>query len=142
MLGPPPMGKSSLPPLKPVFGVSLEDLYARDGTAVPFLVYQCFQAVELFGLDMEGIYRLSGSATHIQHMKAVFDNGKLEWVFPVIETNTQYSDSSKVDFTNPENFYHDVNSVAGLVKLFFRDLPDPLFTSQYYSSFVEAARKS
>ncbi|KAJ5162354.1 hypothetical protein N7492_007746 [Penicillium capsulatum] len=126
MAGPPPMEKglsSNLPPLKPVFGVSLEELYARDGTAVPFLVYQCFQAVELFGLDMEGIYRLSGSANHISHMKAVFDN-----------------DSSQVDFTNPENFYHDVNSVAGLVKQFFRDLPDPLFTSQYYTQFVDAAR--
>lgn len=70
--------QSNLPPLKPVFGVSLNDLYARDGTAVPLTVYQCFQAVELFGLDMEGIYRLSGSANHISHMKAVFDNGKLD----------------------------------------------------------------
>jgi hypothetical protein len=74
------MEKGSLPPLKPVFGVPLEELYARDGTAVPFLVYQCFQAVELFGLNMEGIYRLSGSANHISHMKAVFDNGKLSKV--------------------------------------------------------------
>ncbi|KAJ5555580.1 hypothetical protein N7535_008015 [Penicillium sp. DV-2018c] len=126
MAGPPPMDKNfqtNLPPLKPVFGVSLNDLYARDGTAVPFIVYQCFQAVELFGLDMEGIYRLSGSANHINHMKALFDN-----------------DSSQVDFTNPENFYHDVNSVAGLVKQFFRDLPDPLFTNQYYHQFIEAAR--
>lgn len=70
--------QSNLPPLKPVFGVSLNDLYARDGTAVPLIVYQCFQAVELFGLDMEGIYRLSGSANHINHMKAVFGNGKLD----------------------------------------------------------------
>ncbi|OGM45952.1 Rho GTPase activator (Rgd1) [Aspergillus bombycis] len=112
-----------LPPLKPVFGVSLEDLYLRDGTAVPMIVYQCFQAIELFGLDMEGIYRLSGSANHINQMKQLFDN-----------------DSSQVDFTNPENFYHDVNSVAGLLKQFFRDLPDPLFTSQSYSDFINAAR--
>lgn len=79
MAGPPPSAgpPSNLPPpLKPVFGVSLEDLYVRDGTAVPFLVYQCFQAIELFGLDMEGIYRLSGSANHIAHMKALFDNGE------------------------------------------------------------------
>ncbi|PYH98736.1 RhoGAP-domain-containing protein [Aspergillus ellipticus CBS 707.79] len=113
----------NLPPLKPVFGLSLDELYMRDGTAVPMIVYQCFQAIEIFGLDMEGIYRLSGSATHISHMKALFDN-----------------DSSQVDFTNPESFYHDVNSVAGLLKQFFRDLPDPLFTSQYYSDFVNAAR--
>lgn len=80
MAGPPPMDRAtlqaSLPPLKPVFGVSLNDLYTRDGTAVPFIVYQCFQAVELFGLETEGIYRLSGSANHINHMKAVFDNGQ------------------------------------------------------------------
>lgn len=79
MTGPPPMEKggyqTNLPPLKPVFGVSLEELYVRDGTAVPLLVYQCFQAVELFGLEVEGIYRLSGSANHISHLKAVFDNG-------------------------------------------------------------------
>ena len=49
-------------------------------------------------------------------------------------------DSSQVDFTNPENFYHDVNSVAGLLKQFFRDLPDPLFTSQFYADFVNSAR--
>ncbi|KAL6233551.1 hypothetical protein BDW75DRAFT_251934 [Aspergillus navahoensis] len=113
----------NLPPLKPVFGLSLDELYARDGTAVPMIVYQCFQAVELFGLDVEGIYRLSGSATHINQMKALFDN-----------------DSSQVDFTNPESFNHDVNSVAGLLKQFFRELPDPLFTSQAYSSFIDAAR--
>jgi hypothetical protein len=31
--------------------------------------------------------------------------------------------------------------VAGLVKQFFRDLPEPLFTSQFYSQFIDAARK-
>ncbi|KAJ5864425.1 uncharacterized protein N7529_006341 [Penicillium soppii] len=133
--------QANLPPLKPVFGVSLNDLYARDGTAVPFIVYQCFQAVELFGLDMEGIYRLSGSATHISHMKAVFDNGESDFSRTMdISLTLILLDSSQVDFTNPENFYHDVNSVAGLAKQFFRDLPDPLFTSQFYHQFIDAAR--
>lgn len=50
------------------------------------------------------------------------------------------TDSSQVDYTNPESFHHDVNSVAGVLKQFFRDLPDPLFTSAAYSSFIEAAR--
>lgn len=124
--GPPPgpPHQPELPPLKPVFGLSLDDLYRRDGTAIPMVVYQCIQAVELFGLNVEGIYRLSGNATHVSRMKALFDN-----------------DSSKVDFTNPENFYHDVNSVAGLLKQFFRDLPDPLFTNERYNDFIAAARK-
>ncbi|KAF7717273.1 Uncharacterized protein PECH_007551 [Penicillium ucsense] len=116
-------GAPNLPALNPVFGVSLNDLYDRDLTAVPLIVYQCFQAVELFGLETEGIYRLSGSANHINHLKALFDN-----------------DASSVDFTSPEHFFHDVNSVAGLVKQFFRELPDPLFTSEYYSDFIDAAR--
>jgi Rho GTPase-activating protein RGD1 len=44
-----------------------------------------------------------------------------------------------VDFRNPENFFHDVNSVAGLLKQFFRDLPDPLLTAEHYAGFIEAA---
>ncbi|EEA19600.1 Rho GTPase-activating protein [Talaromyces marneffei ATCC 18224] len=123
MMQPPNGFSNNLPPVRPVFGLSLEDLFRRDGTAVPVIVYQCIQAVEMFGLDMEGIYRQSGSANHINHMKAAFDN-----------------DSSKVDFTNPESFFHDVNSVAGLLKQFFRELPDPLFTRQFYNDFINAAR--
>jgi hypothetical protein len=45
-----------------------------------------------------------------------------------------------LDFRNPENFFHDVNSVAGLLKQFLRDLPDPILTSENYSGFIEAAK--
>ncbi|KAI9829420.1 MAG: hypothetical protein M1819_006357 [Sarea resinae] len=114
---------SDLPPLKPVFGVSLDELYRRDSSAVPMIVYQCLQAIDLFGLEMEGIYRLSGTASHIAKLKSMFDN-----------------DSSQVDFRNPESFFHDVNSVAGLLKQFFRDLPDPLLTAEHYVEFINAAR--
>ncbi|KAL8953967.1 MAG: hypothetical protein Q9222_000177 [Ikaeria aurantiellina] len=110
------------PPLRPVFGVSLDDLLARDGSAIPLVVYQCLQAVDLFGLDVEGIYRLSGSAMHLTKLRALFDN-----------------DASQIDFRNPENFFHDVNSVAGLLKQFFRDLPDPLLTHEHFQAFLEVA---
>ena len=66
---------SSLPALRPVFGLSLEDLLKRDGSAIPLVVYQCIQAVDLYGLEVEGIYRVSGSSTHVNRLKAVFDNG-------------------------------------------------------------------
>ena len=65
------------PPSRPVFGVSLDDLLRRDGSAIPLVVYQCLQAVDLFGLDVEGIYRLSGSAVHVAKLRAIFDNGEL-----------------------------------------------------------------
>ena len=68
--------RPSLPPLKPVFGVSLDELFRRDSSAVPMIVYKCVQAVDLFGLDFEGIYRTSGSAPHIMEMRAMFDNGE------------------------------------------------------------------
>ena len=79
----PPPGHGLLPsgppapsaPVKPVFGVPLSVLYERDGLAVPMVVYQCMQAVDMFGLGLEGIYRQSGSMNHIQKLKNMFDNG-------------------------------------------------------------------
>lgn len=115
---------NELPPLKPVFGVSLEEMLQRDGSAIPLIVYQSLQAVDLFGLRVEGIYRASGSAVHVSKLRAIFNH-----------------DSSQVDFRNPEHFFHDVNSVAGLLKTFFRELPDPLLTREKYVEFIEAARE-
>lgn len=66
------------PPVNPVFGITLEDLFHRDGSPVPMVVYQCIQAVDLFGLEVEGIYRIPGTSSHIQRMKALFDSGKLD----------------------------------------------------------------
>ncbi|KAL7947922.1 hypothetical protein V8C42DRAFT_269315 [Trichoderma barbatum] len=121
--GPPVLGVSA--GSKPVFGVHLGRLYERDGLAVPMVVYQCIQAVDLFGLGVEGIYRQSGSLNHINRLKTMFDSE---------------SQAQALDFRNPENFFHDVNSVTGLLKQFFRDLPDPLFTTEYHSSFINAAK--
>lgn len=42
--------RPQLAPLKPVFGVSLDELFHRDSTAVPMIVYQCVQAVISLGL--------------------------------------------------------------------------------------------
>ncbi|ROW13907.1 hypothetical protein VPNG_03598 [Cytospora leucostoma] len=87
--------------------------------------YEKHPAVDLFGLTVEGIYRLSGSLPSVNKLKSMFD------------TDTE---SPHLDFRNPENFFHDVNSVAGLLKQFFRDLPDPLLTRQHYAAFIEAAK--
>ena len=60
---------------KQVFGIPLMRLYERDSLAVPMVVYQCIQAVDLYGLAVEGIYRLSGSQTHVNKLKSLFDTG-------------------------------------------------------------------
>ncbi|KAJ3551588.1 hypothetical protein NPX13_g11325 [Xylaria arbuscula] len=112
--------------MKQVFGVSLARLYERDQFAVPMVVHQCIQAVDLYGLAVEGIYRLSGSSMHVNKLKSLFDTDQ---------------ESHILDFRNPENFFHDVNSVAGLLKQFLRDLPEPILTSENYSGFIEAAKQ-
>lgn len=70
-------GSSELPRDKPVFGVSLDHLLERDNSPVPIIVSQCIQAVDLYGLSVEGIYRISGTKLHIDRIKNIFDNGKL-----------------------------------------------------------------
>jgi hypothetical protein len=125
-----------------VFGVSLDKLYERDGLAVPMVVYQCIQAVDLFGLNMEGIYRQSGSMNSINKLKVLFDTGTFPMMDKlVLDIADCMVDSSSpaLDFRNPENFYHDVNSVTGLLKQFFRDLPDPLLTAEHHQALIESA---
>lgn len=61
-------------PVAPVFGVTLENLFRRDESAVPMVVYQCIQAIDLFGLKVEGIYRLSGNASHMAQLKNLFNH--------------------------------------------------------------------
>lgn len=125
----------------------------------------------MYGLAVEGIYRLSGSQTHVQKLKTLFDTGWSPPSFLPLKSSSpsspppfhhQYqrhlqklttkarraaglssatdSESRILDFRNPENFFHDVNSVAGLLKQFLRDLPDPLLTGEHYADFVEAAK--
>jgi len=64
------------PALRPVFGVALDDLFTRDDMLIPKVVHECIQAVDLYGLDVEGIYRLSGDKKVVDQIKMMFDNGK------------------------------------------------------------------
>lgn len=58
----------------------------------------------------EGLFRISGSLALINEMKATINNGK------VLEI--------------PAN--SDPHAIAGLLKLYIRELPEPLFTFQLY----------
>jgi len=69
--------RSYVDPAKRVFGESLDTLFRRDELPVPLVVSQCIQAIDLFGLQTEGIYRLSGNTVHINQLKEVFNSGKI-----------------------------------------------------------------
>lgn len=80
----------------------------------------------MFGLEIEGIYRQAGNMAQVNRLRHSFD--------------TLPPNDPQLDFRNPSNFGHDVNAVTSLMKTFFRELPDPLFTKDTYSSFIESAQ--
>ena len=63
------------PPTRPTFGVDLGEQMHRDGLEVPRVLEKCCQAIELHGLELMGIYRLSGTTSRVQRLKANLDRG-------------------------------------------------------------------
>lgn len=51
----------------------------RERSKVPYIVRQCVEEVEKRGIEEVGIYRISGVATDIQALKAVFDASEWSW---------------------------------------------------------------
>ena len=114
------------PPSTPrgaTFGVPIEDLLLRENATLPFIVSQCVMAVDQYGLRTEGIYRVNGSATNIAKLKRMFD-----------------FEPQHVDFRTPAGFYGDIHSVAGILKQFLRELPDPLLMRRFRNDFIQVAR--
>lgn len=58
------------------FGVELSEQAVVPGTEIPKVVQKCTEAIEAFGLDQVGIYRLSGTTSKVQQLKAALDTGK------------------------------------------------------------------
>lgn len=106
-----------------VFGVPLESavLVARvcDQYELPAIVHRCIEYMETRnGLNEEGIYRLSGSASAIKKLKKRFnDNGDIK----ILE----------------DEEYHDVHAIAGLLKMWLRELPENIFTDALLSKFLQ-----
>lgn len=107
---------------RPIFGVDLAEQMARDNVEIPPILEKCAAAIEEVGIENMGIYRLSGTTSKVQKLKAKFD-----------------ADWTTVDLTNDEAM-QDINIVAGCLKLWFRELPEPLLTHELYAGFIEAAR--
>nr|XP_060641208.1 breakpoint cluster region protein [Anolis sagrei ordinatus] len=100
-----------------VFGVKIGIVTKRERSKVPYIVRQCVEEIERRGMEEVGIYRVSGVATDIQALKASFDvNNK--------DVSVMMSEM-------------DVNAIAGTLKLYFRELPEPLFTDELYPNFAE-----
>lgn len=73
------------------------------------------------GLHHQGIFRVSGSQVEISNFREGFERGE----DPLADT----TDAS------------DINSVAGVLKLYLRELREPLFPIIYFDHFVTLARE-
>uniref|UniRef100_A0AAQ5YBI5 BCR activator of RhoGEF and GTPase n=1 Tax=Amphiprion ocellaris TaxID=80972 RepID=A0AAQ5YBI5_AMPOC len=107
-----------MPSRKPmgVFGVKISTVTKRERSKVPYIVRQCLEEIERRGMEEVGIYRVSGVATDIQALKTAFDTNNKDVSVMMSEM--------------------DVNAIAGTLKLYFRELPEPLFTDELYPNFA------
>ncbi|KAG9476460.1 hypothetical protein GDO78_003161 [Eleutherodactylus coqui] len=60
----------------PVFGSSLASLCQRENTTVPKFVKMCIDHIEAHGLDVDGLYRVSGNLAVIQKLRFAVTHGK------------------------------------------------------------------
>jgi hypothetical protein len=103
------------------FGSSLDEIMARDpNEAVPFLVINCTNYIEETGLDIDGIYSAAPSqSSRVDALRSVLD----------MQPNVAL-----------EDVVGDIHSVTGVLKLFFRELQDPLISSSLYDCFHDSTR--
>jgi hypothetical protein len=106
---------------QPIFGVALEEVIKRpenNGLEIPLVMDKAIRYLLEKALDVEGIFRLSGGNSQIKELKKSFDNGE------------------EVDLSDVE----DPHVVVGLLKMYLRELPIPLFPFNLYSSLMETQK--
>ena len=81
---------------------------------LPAVVAKTIEYLEDTALKLEGIFRISGNQSEVLAMKKAFDDG--------IDVNVRECSSPHV--------------AAGLLKLYLRDLPEPLFPYHLYDIFI------
>ncbi|XP_047291502.1 rho GTPase-activating protein 27 isoform X3 [Homo sapiens] len=101
-----------------VFGCALAALCERERSRVPRFVQQCIRAVEARGLDIDGLYRISGNLATIQKLRYKVDHDE------------------RLDLDDGR--WEDVHVITGALKLFFRELPEPLFPFSHFRQFIAA----
>ncbi|XP_049646616.1 rho GTPase-activating protein 22 isoform X2 [Suncus etruscus] len=113
-------------PVKPlptgIFGQRLEDTVHHERKygprLAPLLVEQCVDFIREHGLTEEGLFRMPGQANLVRDLQDSFDCGEK----PLFDSST------------------DVHTVASLLKLYLRELPEPVVPFAKYQDFLSCAQ--
>ncbi|KAM8727284.1 rho GTPase-activating protein 12-like isoform 2-T2 [Acanthopagrus schlegelii] len=103
-----------------VFGCSLSDLCHRENSTVPSFVKMCIDHVENNGLCIDGLYRVSGNLAVIQKLRFAVNHDE------------------KVNLVDGK--WEDIHVTTGALKMYFRELPEPLFTYALFHDFVSSIK--
>ncbi|KAE8295285.1 Rho GTPase-activating protein 35 [Larimichthys crocea] len=98
------------------FGMPLATVVTLE-RPIPVFIEKCIRFIETTGLSTEGIYRVSGNKAEMESMQRQFDQD-------------HNLDLVEKDFT--------INTVAGAMKAFFSELPEPLVPYSMQGELVEA----
>ncbi|XP_042360291.1 SLIT-ROBO Rho GTPase-activating protein 3 isoform X2 [Plectropomus leopardus] len=90
------------------------------GQPIPLVVESCIRYINLYGLQQQGIFRVPGSQVEVNDIKNSFERGE----DPLIDDQND----------------HDINSVAGVLKLYFRGLENPLFPKERFLDFISTIK--
>uniref|UniRef100_A0A4W3JTK0 Uncharacterized protein n=1 Tax=Callorhinchus milii TaxID=7868 RepID=A0A4W3JTK0_CALMI len=121
-----------------VFGCRLETLCDREKENVPKFVQLCIDAVEKRGLEADGIYRVSGNLATIQKLRFLVDHER------AVTTDGRYlfpeglCQEEKLNMDDAQ--WEDVHVITGALKMFFRELPEPLVPYNSFEHFVSAIK--
>ena len=115
-------GESSKLTLVPLalFGSDLTARSDYERRVIPAIVTRCVEEVDQRGIDVEGIYRKSGSISQIKVVQQGFEK-----------------DPGGFDISDPDL---DIHAVTSAMKQYLRKLPNPLISFDVYEGFLEAGQ--
>ncbi|XP_069785077.1 rho GTPase-activating protein 17a isoform X5 [Narcine bancroftii] len=102
---------------KPAFGTALAEHLKRSGREIALPIEACVMMLLETGMKEEGLFRIAPGASKLKKLKAALD----------------------CSTSQLEEFYSDPHAVAGALKSYLRELPEPLMTFQLYDEWVQAA---
>ncbi|XP_070595815.1 rho GTPase-activating protein 44 isoform X11 [Erythrolamprus reginae] len=102
---------------KPSFGKPLEEHLAVSGREIAFPIEACVTMLLECGMQEEGLFRVAPSASKLKKLKAALD-------------------CCVVDV---QEYSADPHAIAGALKSYLRELPEPLMTFELYEEWILAS---